>query len=70
MGVTIGHGDDMKSDVLDLTHVSMRSLRDTQTGPVLTAVLRRRFLPESGEIFPFQSYIDTEPEATPPPVRG
>lgn len=65
MGAASG-GDEVRSDVLDLTNVSLEALRHRNVPPVLSQLLQRRFLSAAADISAFQSYIGEDPEPTSP----
>jgi len=64
MRLTSGRTGEVRSDVLDLTDVSLQALRVKKTSPVLDDVLKRRFLAAPFGVSAFQSYIDNEPDST------
>lgn len=65
MRLTSDRGGEVRSDVLDLTNVPLQTLQQKKTSPVLTDLLKRRFLAPQTAISAFQSYIDEEPDTRP-----
>lgn len=65
MRLTSGRGGEVRSDVLDLTNVPLQTLQHKKTSPVLTDLLRRRYLAPQVGVSAFQSYIDEEPDTRP-----
>lgn len=65
MRLTSGREGEVRSDVIDLTDVPLQTLQQKKASPVLTDLLKRRYLAPQIGISAFQSYIDEEPDTRP-----
>lgn len=64
MRPTSSRTGEVRSDVLDLTDVSLQALHVKRMSPVLSDVLKRRYLAAPFGVSAFQSYIDEESDST------
>ncbi len=57
---------EVESNVADVTDIPLLTLQKTR--PVLTGVLKRRYLAAETSISPFQSYIEKDAGSSPSPT--